>query len=67
MNAKKMIGLILVAAGAVLLYLAYESSQALDDQISRTVTGEFTEATILYGLLGVVSAVVGIVMLGLRK
>lgn len=66
MHMKRLIGIALLVVGLVLLYLGYQSSQGLDDQISEAVTGEFTDSTVWYWILGAVSSVVGIVMLTLK-
>ncbi len=61
MSSNKIIGLVLLVVGIILLYFGYQSSQGLDDQISEAVTGNFTDSTIWYYVLGGVSAVVGLV------
>lgn len=63
MSSNKLIGLVLLVVGIILLYFGYQSSQGLDDQISEAVTGNFTDSTIWYYLLGGVSSVAGLVFL----
>ncbi|AKS41315.1 DUF3185 family protein [Wenzhouxiangella marina] len=63
MKQKKLIGLALLIGGAVLLYFGYESSQGLDDQFSRALTGRFTDTTLIYTISGAVAGVIGLVML----
>jgi drug/metabolite transporter (DMT)-like permease len=67
MNTQRIIGAALLALGVVLLVLGYQSSQGVDDQISEAVTGEYTDSTIWYWLLGAVSAAAGGAMLFLGK
>jgi hypothetical protein len=66
MNAKKLIGLVLLVVGLILLYLGYQSSQGLDDQISEAITGEYTDSTVWYWIMGSVSGIVGIILLSLK-
>lgn len=63
MRSNKLIGLILLVVGLALLYFGYQSSQGLDDQISEVVTGNFTDRTVWYYVLGGVSSIVGVVFL----
>jgi hypothetical protein len=66
MNTKRLIGVALLVVGLVLLYFGYQSSQGLDDQISEALTGEYTDTTMWYWILGAASAVVGLVLISLR-
>ena len=66
MNTKRLIGIALLVVGLVLLYFGYQSSQGLDDQISEALTGEYTDTTMWYWILGAASAVVGLVLISLR-
>lgn len=54
----RIIGLVAVAVGVILLMFAYNASNAPVDQISNTLTGHFTDNTMLY-LIGGVSALIG--------
>ena len=62
-NIGKLVAIVLLALGAFLLFMGYQSSQGLDDQISETVTGNFTDQTMWYLIGGGVSAIAGLVML----
>lgn len=59
--SKKVIGLILLAAGAVLAYLGYAESQKLTSQVSQVFTGSPTNTAMYFyiaaGVLGVVGTV----------
>ncbi|MFO7763293.1 MAG: DUF3185 family protein [Wenzhouxiangellaceae bacterium] len=59
----KIVAVVLLVLGAFLLYMGYQSSQGLDDQISETITGNFTDQTMWYLLGGAISLVAGLVML----
>ncbi|MFU8877494.1 MAG: DUF3185 family protein [Wenzhouxiangellaceae bacterium] len=63
MGSNKLIGLVLLVVGIILLYFGYQSSQGLDDQISEAFTGNFTDSTLWYYLLGGVASVAGLVFL----
>jgi uncharacterized membrane protein HdeD (DUF308 family) len=66
MNAKLLVGIALLVVGIILLYLGYQSSQGFDDQISEAITGEYTDSTVWYWILGAVSGVVGLVLISLK-
>lgn len=66
MSTNRIIALVLIVGGAVLLYLGYQSSQGLDDQLSEAVTGNFTDETIFYLIGGAIAAIAGFVMLRKR-
>lgn len=67
MKGQQLVGIALLVLGLILLYFGYESSQGLDDQLSKEFTGEYTENTMFYWIGGGVSAVVGLVMLVASK
>lgn len=66
MHMKRLIGIGLLVAAVILFYLGYQSSQGLDDQISEAITGEYTDSTVWYWILGAVSGVVGIVLMSMK-
>lgn len=66
MNTNKLIAIVLLVLGAILLYMGYQSSQGLDDQVSEAFTGNFTDQTMWYLIGGGISAVAGLVMI-MRK
>ena len=59
MSQTNIIGLVVLALGAVLLFFAWRASQAPMDQMSEALTGRFTGNTMWYLLGGVVGVVVG--------
>lgn len=67
MTSNRIIALVLLAGGIVLLYLGYQSSQGLDDQVSEALTGNFTDETIIYLISGGLAVVAGLVMLGKKR
>lgn len=66
MQDKKLLGVILIVAGAVLLYFGFNASQSLGDQLTETLTGRFTEQTMLMIVAGAVAVAAG-AYLALRK
>ena len=66
MTGRKLIGVALLVVGIILIFLGYQSSQGWDDQISEAVTGEYTDSTLWYWIVGGVSSVVGLVLVALK-
>jgi drug/metabolite transporter (DMT)-like permease len=59
MNPIQIAGAALFAVGAILLWFAYESSNAPLDQVTTALTGRRTDQTMWYLILGIVAAVGG--------
>lgn len=55
----QLIGIIVLAVGAVLLYFGYNASQAPIDQISNSLTGRYTDNTMWYVIAGVAMVATG--------
>jgi uncharacterized membrane protein len=64
MGPQRIVSLILVVVGVVMLVIGLASSDSLADQLSRTFTGRFTDTTQFYLVGGLVSTLVGVVLLG---
>jgi len=54
------IGLVILAVGAVLLYFGYQSWNAPVDQALTAVTGSHTDTTIVYIVAGIAAVIGGI-------
>jgi uncharacterized membrane protein len=67
MISNRILGIVLLVAGVILLYVGYQSSQGLADQLHETFTGRFTESTIWYFLFGAASVLVGLGLLISRR
>lgn len=63
MSQSNIIGIIALVLGAVLLFFAWRASTTPVEQISEALTGRFTDNTMWYLLSGVVSVVLGGVLL----
>lgn len=57
---KSVIGIVILAVGAVLLYFGYQSWNAPVDQAITAVTGSHTNTTIMYVIAGIAAAVGGL-------
>lgn len=62
MTTPRIIGIVLIVIGLVLLYLGFQSSQGLDDQISEAVTGEYTDNTITYWIASAIFLILGAIL-----
>ncbi|MGY6553321.1 MAG: DUF3185 family protein [Wenzhouxiangella sp.] len=67
MNPKQIIGAVLLVVGVLLIFFGFQSSQGWDDQISQTVTGEFTDSTLWYWIGGAAAAVIGLVLVAMKR
>lgn len=63
MTQTNIIGFVALAVGAVLLFFAWQSSNAPADRVSEALTGRFTGATMWYLLAGLVGVVAGAALL----
>ena len=59
MKPIQMLGVVVLAVGAILLALAYHASNAPLDQLSNTLTGRFTDQTMWYFVVGAAAALGG--------
>lgn len=63
MSRKKIIGIACLVAGVALLYFGYNASQSLTESVSETLTGRYTDETMVMLIGGAVAAVVGLGLL----
>ncbi|MCC5871696.1 MAG: DUF3185 family protein [Gammaproteobacteria bacterium] len=63
MNSMRIIGLALIVLGAVMLYFGYNASQSVTEQLTETLTGRFSDETMLYFLGGGIAIVTGLVFI----
>ncbi|MFO7953444.1 DUF3185 family protein [Thioalkalivibrio sp.] len=63
----KILAVVLIVVGLILLFFAYRSSQSLGDQVTEAVTGNFTDSTIWFLMLGAASTVAGVGLLFFGK
>lgn len=63
MKNSKLIGIVLLAAGAVLLYFGINATNAPAEEISEALTGKYSDNTMMYLVGGGIAAVAGLFML----
>jgi hypothetical protein len=63
MNPQRILGVLLLAAGAVLFIIGLNASDSIADRWSNFFTGHFTDSTVWYMVGGIASACVGAIML----
>lgn len=62
MRPQRLFGIVMLIAGAILLFLATNASHSFSDQVSRLFTGHFTDRTTWLFAGGIVAALVGVYM-----
>jgi len=67
MNNSKLIGIVLLALGAILLYFGINATESAGEEISEALTGKYSDETMMYLIGGGVAAVAGLYMLFFRK
>lgn len=67
MNPQRIAGIALLIIGAILIVVGLSSSDSFADQVSETFTGRFTDRTMWYILGGAGVAVVGVLLLVVRR
>ena len=63
MSIGRLIGLIVLVVGILLLVIGISRSDSLGEQVTETVTGEYTERTQWYIYGGIAAAVIGAALL----
>ena len=63
MNQSKLIGIVLLALGAILLYFGFNATDSAAEKIGEAITGRYSEETMMYLIGGGVAAVAGLFML----
>jgi hypothetical protein len=61
-SVTRVLGVILLAAGVVLIIVGVTASRSLADNLSSFFTGRFTDHTMWYILGGIASSIVGLVL-----
>lgn len=63
---QRIVGIAALVAGAILLYFSYTEYHSTASQITEVLTGNPTDNTVLYLVLGVIAVILGLGLL-LRK
>jgi uncharacterized membrane protein YidH (DUF202 family) len=59
MSGKKLLGIVLIALGAVLVYLGYTAAQSVQSQFVQAWSGAMSNRTMIYYTAGAVCLAVG--------
>ena len=62
MSQRRILGIVLLVAGAALLVVGVNASQSFADSMSNTFTGKFTEKTTWFMFGGGAAALLGLLM-----
>jgi hypothetical protein len=63
----RVVGIVLLVVGAVLLYFGLQATDAPLEQVRESVTGDYSDQTMLYLIGGAAAAVGGIALLLVGK
>jgi hypothetical protein len=63
MGTKKIAGLVLLVVGAVLLYFGFQATDAPLEEARETLTGDYSDQTMMYLIGGAAAAVGGLALL----
>ncbi|BBK43587.1 hypothetical protein STVA_36070 [Allostella vacuolata] len=66
MRSSGILGIVLVCVGAVLLAFAWRASNAPVDQVVNSLTGRFTDGTMIYLIGGIAALIGGIFLVAIR-
>ena len=66
-NSRQIIGIVLLVVGAILLFLGYQASQSMGEQVIESLTGRFTDSTTWYFVAGAAAAVGGLILVATRR
>lgn len=66
MRSSGIIGIVLLIVGAVLLAFAWRAANAPVDQVVESLTGRFTDGTMLYIIAGIAAVIGGIFLVAVR-
>ena len=62
-NTKKIVGIVLIVVGAVLLYFGLNATDAPLEQARESITGDYSDRTMLYLIGGAVAGIAGLGLL----
>jgi len=63
MGNKKIVGLVLLVVGAVALYFGLQATDAPLEEARETLTGDYSDQTMMYLIGGAAAAVAGLALL----
>jgi hypothetical protein len=62
MNIQRTAGVVLLVLGVILFVIGMNASDSVSDQLSNVFTGNYTDATVWYFVGGILSGVVGFLL-----
>lgn len=63
MKSSKLIGIGLLALGAVLLYFGFNATNSIAEEVGEAITGRYSDETMMYLIGGGVAVVAGLFLL----
>jgi len=63
MPSKKILGLVLLVAGAIALYFGFQATDAPLEEARESLTGDYSDQTMIYLIGGAAAAVAGLALL----
>lgn len=63
MNQNKLIGIVLLVGGAIALYFGINAANAPMEEMAESLTGQYSDSTMLYLIGGGAAAIAGLFML----
>ena len=60
---KRVLGIVLIVVGALLLYFGYQKTGAVTEKAKQTITGDYTDRTMLYLVGGAAAGIAGIALI----
>ncbi|BBK30678.1 uncharacterized protein DUF3185 [Stella humosa] len=66
MRSSGILGIVLLCVGAILLVFAWRAANAPVDQVVNSLTGRFTDGTMIYILGGIAAVVGGVFLMAFR-
>jgi len=67
MGASKLVGIVLLVVGIALLYFGFQSTESIGNELSETLTGRFTDTTMLYLIGGAAASAAGAFLVFFKK
>lgn len=67
MGSSKLVGVVLLVVGVALLFFGYQSTQSVGGEITETLTGQYTDETMLFLIGGAAAAAAGAFLTFFKK
>lgn len=69
MHWSRILGIALIVGGAILLFMGFNASESITEEVHESLTGRFTDDTTTYLIGGGIAAAVGVALMvfGVRR